>query len=161
MMAAQQPQPMMQPAMQPQMMQPMQQAMAPVAAPQTDSKLMGLQPTATGQFALVPLAPEAPLGGFSMASSLAYGPGTNQLNMQQYQELQRLAAQYKMQPGRVRVVSYGNEQDPQILGRATSTAAYLVDMGVPANAIRLKIEATAPVGPQNKTDIFLETMPAR
>jgi outer membrane protein OmpA-like peptidoglycan-associated protein len=163
-----QPMPVMQqqPMMaQQQMQQPMPQAMTPaLGVPQNitaayQDKLMGLQPTATGQYALVPLAPEASLGGFSLASSLQYAPGNSQVTMPQYQQLKNVAGQYSQQPGRVRVVSYGNAQDPQALQRATTAAAYLVDMGVPAQSIRVKIDGdAAPTGmAPSKTDIFLET----
>lgn len=124
-------------------------------------QLLGLQATAPGKYALTPLAPEAPLGGFALASSLQYAPGNDQVTMPQYQELRRVAGQYAVQPGRVRVVSYGDAQNPQALQRATTAAAYLVDLGVPANAIRVKMDNSA--GPQqmSKTDIFLETQTAR
>ena len=75
--------------------------------------------------------------------------------MQQYQQLKTVAGQYALQPGRVRVVSYG-DANAKPLQSATTTAAYLVDMGVPANAIRVKIDGAPTMG-QSKTDIFLET----
>lgn len=142
-----------------------QTTMAPAAAAQQASsmlegQLMGLQPTAGGQYALTPLPTEAPLGGFALASSIQFTPGSNQINMQQYQQLKTVAGQYALQPGRVRVVSYGDAQTSKALQNATTTAAYLVDMGVPANAIRVKIDdsATSPAAMgQSKTDIFLET----
>lgn len=154
--------------------QPMQTAATPMpytpaaaaqqASNQIEGQLMGLQPTTTGQYALTPLAPEAPLGGFALASSLQFAPGSSQLSMPQYQQLKTVAGQYATQPGRVRIVSYGDAQNSKALQNATTTAAYLVDMGVPANAIRVKIDdsasAAAPMA-QSKTDIFLETPAAR
>lgn len=137
---------------------PMQAAAAQQASNLIEGQVLGLQPTATGQYALTPLAAEAPMGGFALASSLQFAPGTNQVSMPQYQQLKTVAGQYALQPGRVRVVSYGDAQNSKALQNATTTAAYLVDMGVPANAIRVKIDnsSAAPVG-QSKTDIFLET----
>ncbi|HCM83935.1 MAG TPA: hypothetical protein PKW15_02395 [Alphaproteobacteria bacterium] len=138
--------------------------MPPAAAAQQASnliegQLMGLQQTSGGQYALVPLAPEAPLGGFSLASSVYFRNDVNNISMPQYQQLKSVAGQYAMQPGRVRVVSYGDAQNSKALQSATTTAAYLVDMGVPANAIRVKIDGSAASSPmgQSKTDIFLET----
>ncbi len=135
-------------------------AVAQQASSMIEGQLMGLQPTANGQYALTPLAPEAPLGGFSLASSLFFRSDVNNVSMPQYQQLKTVAGQYGLQPGRVRIVSYGDAQNSKALQNATTTAAYLVDMGVPANAIRVKIDDATPANAtmgQSKTDIFLET----
>ena len=140
---------------------------APAAMMTNADQLMGLQATTPGHYALTPLAPESPLGGFSLASSLMYAPGNDQVSMPQYQELRRVAGQYAAQPGRVRVVSYADANNGQsALQRATTAAAYLVDLGVPANAIRVKVDSAAAPSPAgysapSKTDIFLETSQAR
>jgi len=128
----------------------------------SSDQLLGLQQTAPGRYALAPVAPESPMGGFSLASSLVYPQGNEQVSMPQYQELRRVASQYTQQPGRIRVVSYGDAgSSQQALQHATTAAAYLVDLGVPANAIRVKVDtasATPAMGtPASKTDIFLET----
>jgi len=135
---------------------------APTTMMTSSDQLLGLQQTAPGRYALAPVAPESPMGGFSLASSLVYPQGNEQVSMPQYQELRRVASQYTQQPGRIRVVSYGDAAgSQQALQRATTAAAYLVDLGVPANAIRVKVDtasATPAMGtPASKTDIFLET----
>lgn len=137
---------------------------APAAMMTNADQLMGLQQTAPGKYALAPVTAEAPLGGFALTSSLMYAPGNDQVSMPQYQELRRVAGQYAQQPGRVRVISYSDAQNSQqALQRATTAAAYLVDLGVPANAIRVKVDSSAvPTSPASapvpsKTDIFLET----
>jgi len=135
---------------------------APATMMTSSDQLLGLQQTAPGRYALAPVQPESPMGGFSLASSLVYPLGNEQVSMSQYQELRRVASQYTQQPGRVRVVSYGDAAGgQQALQRATTAAAYLVDLGVPANAIRVKVD-TASATPvtgmaPSKTDIFLET----
>jgi outer membrane protein OmpA-like peptidoglycan-associated protein len=93
-----------------------------------------------------------------------YPQGSDQVSMPQYQQLRQVAGQYAQQPGRIRVVAYG-DNNSGALQRATTAAAYLVDLGVPANAIRVKVDSAAPATagvsqaglPVSKTDIFLET----
>ena len=159
-MAASQPQ-MQQPGMM--TMAPMQpQSTLPMGIPQqvADShqgKLMGLKATAPGRYTLVPMAPDNAMGSFALASSITAPQGSSQVTMPQYQELQRVAGQYNKMPGKVRVVTYSDPQnEPMAVQRASVAAAYLVDMGIPADAIRVKVEPSAAPSPIAKTDIFLQ-----
>lgn len=141
--------------------QPMVQP-APMPTEQNvGGRLMGLQSTGPGKYALVQLPPETGIGSFAMAASIVPG-SNNQITNSQYQDLRRVAGQYVNQKGRVRLVAYGSDpQSQDALRRVTTVAAYLVDLGVPANAIRLRIDPvvgnlppTSPAG--MKTDVFLE-----
>ncbi len=121
-------------------------------------QLLGLQPTAGGQFQLISIPPEATVGTFNLLTSVVQVNGAP-LTMPQYQNLQNVASSYKTNPGRVRVVGYGDQA--MGLQQATTIAAYLVDLGVEPKSIRLKVDPAiglnAPTDPNaKKIDVFLE-----
>jgi hypothetical protein len=126
-------------------------------------RMLGLQSSGPGKYSLVQLQPDTGIGSFAMVASIATTPPANQINIVQYQDLRRVAAQYDTQKGRVRLVAYSKDpQSQEALQRATTVAAYLIDLGVPATSIRLRIDpapadATQALEAARKTDIFLET----
>ena len=136
-------------------------AKAPTPTDQNVSGVMlGLQPAGPGKYSLVQLQPEGGIGSFAMAGSVVPNQAS-QLDVAQYQILRRVASQYATQKGRIRLASYSNDPKSQdALKRATTVAAYLIDLGVPATAVRMRIDPTGDMLNNSpaalRTDIFLE-----